>query len=80
MRGDPVRSCPPADSHGNSGPHRSESRCSCQRPVGCPRWWPRKVLAVGHLSVGSLASGAVGEAVAVAGGGDDVGVVAKPVE
>ena len=42
-----------------------------------------KVLAVGHLRVVvsfTLASCAVGEAVAVAGCGDDVGVVAEPVE
>ena len=40
-----------------------------------------KVLAVGHLrALVLLASCAVGEAVAVAGCGDDVGVVAEPVE
>ena len=44
--------------------------------IGGPRWWPSKVLALVLLSAG----GAVGEPVAVAGGGDDVGVVAEPVE
>ncbi len=43
--------------------------------IRCPRWWPTKVLASCLL-----AGGAVGEPVAVAGGGDDVGVVAESVE
>ena len=38
-----------------------------------PRVWLSQVMS-------SVASGAVGEAVAVAGGGDDVGVVAEPVD
>jgi hypothetical protein len=54
---------------------------SCQRPFGCPRWWPTKVLAgLAMFDVGLVASCSVGEAVAVAAGGDDVGVVAEPVE
>ena len=44
--------------------------------IGSPRWWPTKVLAV----MPPCSGGAVGESVAVAGGGDDVGVVAEPVE
>ena len=39
----------------------------------CPRGWPRNVFALG----GSVA---VFEAVTVAVGGDDLGVVAEPVE
>ena len=56
---------------------------ACQWPSCCPRWWPTEVLAGGQRKSsrsGLLAGGAVGEPVAVAGGGDDVGVVAEPVE
>ena len=56
----------------------------CQRPICCPRWWPgespRGWLFGGGEGVLVLASGSVFESVAVAGGGDDVGVVAEAVE
>jgi hypothetical protein len=56
----------------------------CQRPSRCPRVWPSAVLAGGHRNSSGLGllstGGAVGEPVAVAAGGDDVGVVAEPVE
>ena len=57
---------------------------ACQRPTCCPRVWPRAVLAGGHRKSSRLgllsAGGAVAEPVAVAAGGDDVGVVAEPIE
>ena len=65
--------------HRPSGRVVRRSRLSTAKSVssllarGGPRWWPSNVLALSGSS-------AVFEPVAVAGGGDDVGVVAEPVE